>query len=95
MKEAYLFALVVATIIIGAVAAYTFMVSYNKKDKISVAITELYICCVITCISYIFAVGVTDVNKAYIGYGLYFSMIDWMLLALLVKLIDRTFVLLK
>lgn len=84
MKEAYLFALVVATIIIAAVAAYTFVVSYNKRDKLSITITVLYLSCIVTCVSYIFAVGVTDVNKAYMWYGLYFTMIDWMLIVLLV-----------
>ena len=52
-----------------------------KYSKLSIAIIQLFIVAIVTCLSYTYAIATHDIRQAEYGYIIYFAGVDWILIS--------------
>ena len=83
MIRLYALLFMITAFILLACAVYIGTKHTIRNSKLSIAIVQLFVVAIITCVAYTYAIGQKEMPKAELGYSIYFAGIDWLLITFL------------
>ncbi|MBO6282364.1 MAG: hypothetical protein J6M63_00385, partial [Pseudobutyrivibrio sp.] len=81
MIRFYILLFMITAFILLGCAVYIGTKHTIKYSKLSIAIIQLFIVAIVSCLGYTYAIATHDIRQAEYGYIIYFAGVDWILIS--------------